>query len=319
MTDTPSSLAPPPPADFFRPLTARESFENFRSNGCFARIHSCGRDYDPAKESALDELECLQASYQRGGLSPKESLEVRDRIQTLSKVVAPNAQQIRAELAQAERNYLARQHGAFVDGIMGPVLNKPGQLARALGAPENVVEMVHEGVFNVATAKIPGGAHEAVAEPVQMGRRGAARMEESQPWPEPAQPKAAEPAPVKEPTTFVARRTKQPSKERQQQQAHIFGTKDYKNRIKQGTQTSYFDNQADSDKYTKEAWEKGTVVPNADPNLTVKEYNFGFRVGSDYYKNGPQTWVRVIQDKDGLLHGYPTGPVVPGAPAPPGG
>ncbi len=91
---------------------------------------------------------------------------------------------------------------------------------------------------------------------------------------------------------------------RQKQAGHVKGTPQYNNRIKQGTSTSYFDNWQDAERYTQEAWEKGTAVPGREG---VRDYDFGRPVGTGS-KGGSQGRVRVHMDSRGGIHGHPVGP-----------
>lgn len=89
----------------------------------------------------------------------------------------------------------------------------------------------------------------------------------------------------------------------QKQAGHVKGTSQYKNRVKQGKSTSVFENAQDAERYTIEAWEKGTPVKGR-PN--VKEYDFGRPIGTGP-KGGTQNRVRVHIDKEGRIHGHPSG------------
>jgi hypothetical protein len=91
----------------------------------------------------------------------------------------------------------------------------------------------------------------------------------------------------------------------QKQEGHIKGSKHHKNREKQGNPTSTFENRSDAEKYTKEAWEKGTDVPNRPG---VKDYEFGRPIGESP-NGGTQSRVRVHMNSDGEIHGHPVGPV----------
>ena len=98
-----------------------------------------------------------------------------------------------------------------------------------------------------------------------------------------------------------------PGFSKQQQANHVKGEPGYKNRVKQGKGTSAFESKADAERYTQEAWEKGTEVPGR-PN--VKDYDFGHPVGTGP-NGGTQNIVRVHQNAGGLIHGHPKGPEGP--------
>lgn len=91
----------------------------------------------------------------------------------------------------------------------------------------------------------------------------------------------------------------------QKQAGHVKGTPQHKNRTKQNKPTSAFENKAEAEKYTKEAWEKGTEVPGRPG---VKDYDFGYPVGESP-NGGTQSTVRVHMDSSGAIHGHPSGPV----------
>lgn len=90
----------------------------------------------------------------------------------------------------------------------------------------------------------------------------------------------------------------------QKQAGHIKGTPQYNNRVKQGKPTSAFDNAKDAEKYTQEAWEKGSPVPGKPQ---ARDYDFGHPVGTGP-NGGSQTKVRVHMDSQGRIHGHPAGP-----------
>jgi len=95
---------------------------------------------------------------------------------------------------------------------------------------------------------------------------------------------------------------------RNKQAGHIFGTPEYKNRLKiQDKDTSYFANEREANTYTYEAWYRGTPVHGSS---TVRELDFGRPIGIGP-KGGYQTRVRVTMDADGQVHGSPIGPEIP--------
>lgn len=88
---------------------------------------------------------------------------------------------------------------------------------------------------------------------------------------------------------------------RQKQDGHIKDTPQHKNRVKQGKPTSTFDDAAQADRLTQEAWKKGKPVEGR-PN--VRDHDFGRRVGTN--PNGEAaTKVRVHEDGAGRIHGHP--------------
>jgi hypothetical protein len=306
---------------------------SFTSNGTYARIHTCRPGDDPEKEAARAQLEDAQARYRTGMLSPQESVELREEIDRLSRIVDPNIANAWPPYTAAEQAYIdARRVAANNLGLalLGPVLGAPAIVARQAGAPEPVVQAAGEAGLNIGSA-FGGEPARGVVEPVRAFEPPTslyvepvrppepARPEPATPEPPPPEPAKPEPAKPEANRTTVYPRRRQNPKERSQQRSHVFGTREYDNRIKQGKPTSYFENEADMAKYTKEAWDKGTLVPTTNPGEIIKDYDFGFRVGYDYFQNGPQTIVRVVQDSQGNIHGFPFGPVVPNAPDPPGG
>lgn len=95
-----------------------------------------------------------------------------------------------------------------------------------------------------------------------------------------------------------------PKISRQKQNQHIKGTKEYQRRIDNGQPTSAFNNQAEADRYTQEAWQKGTPVPG---DTARRDYDFGHAVGTGP-NGGNQSIVRVHMDSKGNIHGHPKGP-----------
>lgn len=92
----------------------------------------------------------------------------------------------------------------------------------------------------------------------------------------------------------------------QQQLGHVRGTPQFELR-KNVKPTSYFLDRGDANRYTYDAWYRGTPV-KGDP--MVREYDFGKVVGYGAY-GGAQTRVTVVMDKNGYVHGYPSGPEIP--------
>lgn len=90
----------------------------------------------------------------------------------------------------------------------------------------------------------------------------------------------------------------------QQQAGHVNGTPQYLNRIRARKPTSYFDDAPTAERLTREAWRQGCAVPGR-PN--VRDHDFGTRVGTGP-QGGSQHRVRVHQDRDGRIHGHPSGP-----------
>jgi hypothetical protein len=90
---------------------------------------------------------------------------------------------------------------------------------------------------------------------------------------------------------------------RQKQDQHVFGTKEYKKRLANGTATSAFKSRSEADAYARHAWENGIPVPNR-PN--VRDYEYGMPVGRGP-NGGWQTRVRVHIDQSGKVHAHPVG------------
>lgn len=98
---------------------------------------------------------------------------------------------------------------------------------------------------------------------------------------------------------------------RQKQDQHVAGTKEYQERLANGTPTSVFASRSEADAYVRYAWELGSPVLGR-PNL--RQYNFGKPVGRgpiprDGSAPGWQTSVRVHIDGKGRVPGHPVGPV----------
>jgi len=64
---------------------------------------------------------------------------------------------------------------------------------------------------------------------------------------------------------------------------------------------------AEADALTREAWQKGILVPK-QPG--VRDYDFGRRIGTGGYGGG-QSSVRVYQNSAGEIHGHPVGREIP--------
>jgi hypothetical protein len=91
---------------------------------------------------------------------------------------------------------------------------------------------------------------------------------------------------------------------RQKQDGHIRGTAQNRIRLNQGKPTSTFDCASDeADVLIQDAWEKGMPVPGRQD---VREHDFGRRVGTGP-NGGGQSIVRVHRDRQGRIHGHPSG------------
>jgi hypothetical protein len=94
---------------------------------------------------------------------------------------------------------------------------------------------------------------------------------------------------------------------RQKQNEHVFGTPEYNNRLKNpptnGTKlTSVFLDAVTAEHYVTETMRLATGIPGN--NGKIYEYDFGRIVGVD--GNGASvTRVRVIEDSQGQIHGFP--------------
>jgi hypothetical protein len=87
---------------------------------------------------------------------------------------------------------------------------------------------------------------------------------------------------------------------------HVKGTREYLNRIKRRQPTSYFDDAKTAEQLSREAWQKGRLIPGR-PN--VREYDFGRPIGTGP-KGGTQTRVRVHKNTKEEIHGHPAGPEI---------
>jgi hypothetical protein len=90
---------------------------------------------------------------------------------------------------------------------------------------------------------------------------------------------------------------------RKQQDGHIKGTPQYRERLKQGKPTSRWDDPAEADPLTREAWRNGTAVRGRP---RVREWDAGRRIGADP-DGGSLTHIRVSRDKQGRIYGWPAG------------
>jgi hypothetical protein len=88
---------------------------------------------------------------------------------------------------------------------------------------------------------------------------------------------------------------------RQQQDRHIKGTPQYRLRLQLGKPTSRWDDPTEADPLTREAWQKGAAVWGT-PRL--RDWDAGRRIGADP-DGGSLTHIRVSQDKQGRIHGWP--------------
>ena len=159
-----------------------------------------------------------------------------------------------------------------------------------------------------ATARALGGAIVKGVAPASRPASDAAPAEETVPRTRPTGSPAPPPGRnhPSDPAESVA--PVRPPFSRQKQDGHVAGTPQNRNRLKLGKATSTFDgSRQEADALTQEAWEKGMPVPK-EPNMRV--YDFGRRIGTGKYGGG-QSIVRVIQDSDGRIHGYPEGRETP--------
>lgn len=90
---------------------------------------------------------------------------------------------------------------------------------------------------------------------------------------------------------------------RQRQDGYIEGTPQYRLRLKQGKPTPRWDEPAQADPLTREAWRKGTAVPGR-PGL--RDWDAGRRIGADP-AGGSLTHIRVSRDRQGRIYGWPAG------------
>jgi RHS repeat-associated protein len=90
----------------------------------------------------------------------------------------------------------------------------------------------------------------------------------------------------------------------EKQLEHVYGTRAWANRVKQGTPTSAFFDLPSAVRYTTEAWYSGTPV-KGNPN--VRDFEFGKPIGVGP-RGGYQTAVRVHRNAENLIHGHPRGP-----------
>ena len=87
----------------------------------------------------------------------------------------------------------------------------------------------------------------------------------------------------------------------QQQDGHVFGTAQCRNRLKQGKPTTFFPDREVAEAAVTEAKLLGKPVPGR-PN--VLEHDLGKNVGTDLRGN-PTSIVRVHLKPSGVYHGYP--------------
>lgn len=102
------------------------------------------------------------------------------------------------------------------------------------------------------------------------------------------------------------KKNKEPEIAKQKLAGHIPGTPQHTNRVKQGKATSTFFDKNSAERLTREAFNKGKIVPG---RKNVREYNFGKPVGTGP-NGGIQTRVRAHQDSKGRIHGHPAGPEI---------
>jgi hypothetical protein len=88
---------------------------------------------------------------------------------------------------------------------------------------------------------------------------------------------------------------------RKQQDRHIEGTPQYRERRSSGKPMSTWDEPSQADPLTREAWRNGTAVRGRP---RVREWDAGRRVGADQY-GASLTRIRVSQDKQGRIFGWP--------------
>jgi RHS repeat-associated protein len=94
-----------------------------------------------------------------------------------------------------------------------------------------------------------------------------------------------------------------PGISRQKQDQHVQGTREYQERLNNGTPTSSFASRSEADAYAQHSWDNGTPVPGR-PN--VRDYEYGQPVGRGP-RGGWQTRVRVHMDGTGRIHAHPAG------------
>jgi hypothetical protein len=90
---------------------------------------------------------------------------------------------------------------------------------------------------------------------------------------------------------------------RKQQDRHIEGTPQYRERRKLGKTTSRWDEPSEADPLTREAWRNGTAVRGRPRE---REWDAGRRIGADPH-GGSLTHIRVSRDKQGRIYGWPAG------------
>jgi hypothetical protein len=100
---------------------------------------------------------------------------------------------------------------------------------------------------------------------------------------------------------------KDASIKRQKQNEHVFGTPEYNNRLRNPPTsrtkvTSVFLDGKTAEHYVTETMTHATGIPGN--NGVIYEYDFGKIVGFDA-DGGATTWVRVIEDSHGQIHGFP--------------
>ncbi|GKS83853.1 hypothetical protein AVMA1855_06895 [Acidovorax sp. SUPP1855] len=130
---------------------------------------------DPTQDR-LEELSQRYANHASGKvpLPPEESLWLRGEIDRLSQLVTPGQPNIWGDYSAAEKHYMTQQaeqqqRNANNIGMafLGPFFGAPMAAARAVGAPEPVVEKLGELGINLASAvSLRGIGGGRVIEPV---------------------------------------------------------------------------------------------------------------------------------------------------------
>ena len=93
---------------------------------------------------------------------------------------------------------------------------------------------------------------------------------------------------------------------RQMQDAHVPGTKEYARRLANGTPTSAFFGKKSGDALTRKAWHEGKIV-KTNNNETVKQLDLPFATGTGP-NGGVQKSVRAHMGSKKGLHGHSSGP-----------
>jgi hypothetical protein len=94
-----------------------------------------------------------------------------------------------------------------------------------------------------------------------------------------------------------------PAIARQQQDRHLKGTPQYRQRRKLGKPTTTWDDPTEADPLTREAWRKGTAMRGRP---RVRDWDAGRRIGADP-EGRSLTHIRVSWDNQGRIYGWPAG------------